>query len=109
MVKKGSMLPVDRASRAEMAMKLAGMGIIAPIDVYNDLGYGDAERRLMHLAEFHQGQLIPTENTPQGQQLERLRKLMLSPEFKKLPDNQKEQIIQQARQIIEAIKGQQEE
>ncbi len=104
MVKKGSMLPVDRASRAEQAEKLAQMGMIAPADLYNDLGYGDTDKRLSHLAEYQQGEIIPAENTPQGQQLNRVKKLVSSPEFQKLPDIQKQQVIQQARQVVDNIK-----
>ena len=106
MVKKGSMLPVDRASRAENAVKLAELGLEAPADLYKDLGYGDALERLKNLEEYKQGQVIPTSMTPEGQQLARLKKLITSPEFQKLSDIQKQDIIQQARQVVEAIKGQ---
>jgi len=105
MVKKGSMLPVDRASRAEMAIKLAQMGVVAPADLYNDLGYGDTDKRLKNLQEYQQGQIIPTDKTEEGQQLARLRKLITSPQFQRLPDNEKREIIQRARQIVQNIKG----
>ena len=105
MVKKGSMLPVDRASRADMATKLAGLGVIAPVDLYNDLGYGDTERRLRNLQEYQQGQIIPTDQTQEGQQLARLKKMMTGPQFQQLPDNEKLAIIQQAKQIVQGIKS----
>ncbi|HHD92266.1 MAG TPA: hypothetical protein ENL06_01400 [Candidatus Portnoybacteria bacterium] len=107
MVKKGSMLPIDKASRADMAMKLAQMQMEAPADVYNDLGYGDAETRLKHLDEFRQGQVVPTENTQQGQQLQRLQKVLQSPEFQKMSPQEQQAIVQQGRQVVEAIKSNQ--
>ena len=108
MVKKGSMLPIDKASRADMAMKLAQMQMEAPADVYNDLGYGDAETRLKHLDEFRQGQVVPTENTQQGQQLQRLQKVLQSPEFQKMSPQEQQAIVQQGRQVVEAIKSNQQ-
>ncbi len=105
MVKKGSMLPIDKESRAKMAMDLVKMRMAAPADVYNDLGYGDTTKRLTHLQEYMQGQVVPSDETPEGKNLERLQKLLSSPEFQQLPDAQKAEAIQQARQITEAIKA----
>ena len=105
MVKKNSMLPIDRESRAKMALELAKMQIAAPADIYNDLGYGDTTKRLIHLQEFQQGQVVPSDETPEGKNLAKLQKLLNSPEFQQLPDAQKAEALKQARQITEAIKA----
>ena len=105
MVKKGSMLPVDRASRADMALKLAGLGLEAPLDVYKDLGYGDAETRVKNLQDMREGNLLGQE-APEYQQLNRLKSILQSPQFQKLSDADKQAFLQRARIIMEAIKGQ---
>jgi len=106
MVKRGSMLPVDRASRAQIAKELAQIGAIAPVDLYEDLGYGDTEKRLKHLQEYREGQIVPSENTEEGKTLVRLKKILTSPKFQKLPPEEQQQIIEQAKQIVNTIKNQ---
>ena len=105
MVKKGSMLPVDRASRADMAFKLAGLGLEAPLDVYKDLGYGDAETRVKDLEMAKQGNI--TGEQQGSPELSQLQQFLQSPQFKQLPIEKQQEIIQRSRNVVEAMKGQQ--
>jgi len=117
-VKKGSTLPVDKASRAEMAVKLAQFNFIDPETLFTELGYGKEQERTQKLYEWlaltgkiiqQQPQMPPGGGQPAGgqqeTQLARLQQIMTSPKFQALPDEQKQVVINQARQITEAIKG----
>ena len=114
MVKKGSTLPVDKASRAEMAGQLAKADFIDPETLFEELGYGKPEERADKLFEWLRltGKIQPEQpggaegaNNPQAQQLERLKQIMSSPEFKKLPKEKQQQMVQTARQVVAKIKG----
>ena len=128
MVKKGSTLPVDKAARAEMAVKLAQFGFIDPGTLFEELGYGNEEERTKDLFEWLRvtGKIMPEQPTggqevsgearggapreggegaTQAAQLARLKEIMQSPKFKALPDDQKQIIISKAREITNAIKG----
>lgn len=121
-VKKGSALPVDKASRAEMAIKLAQFDFIDPPTLFEELGYGNEDERTKQLYEWLQmtGKIQLPEppqqggqgGQPQGQpaqedqaaQLAKLKEIMSSPQFEALPDDQKQVIIEKARIITEQIK-----
>ena len=105
MVKKGSMLPVDRASRADTAIKLAELGLEAPIDVYKDLGYGDAETRVKNLEEARQGNLTGQQQQEGSPELAQLQQFLQSPQFQQLSSEKQQEIIQRSRNIIEQMKG----
>ena len=115
MVKKGSTLPVDKASRADMAVKLAQFDKIDPETMFDELGYGKAEERTQKLYEWldKTGKIRPEQpegqgeqgGSPEGQQLARLKKIMSSEKFKKLSPEQQKPIVAQARAIVERIKG----
>ena len=119
MVKKGSTLPVDKASRAELAVKLAQFNFIDPLTLFEELGYGKEEERTQKLYDWlaKTGKIQPEQPTgqpgaaggsPQGQQqqqLARLKQVMSSEKFKQLSPEQQKPIIQQARAIVEKIKG----
>jgi len=116
MIKKGSTLPVDKASRAEMAVKLAQFDKIDPETMFDELGYGKAEERTQKLYEWlsKTGKIRP-EMEGQGmggqgggqetQQLARLKQIMSSPRFQGLSPEQQSPIVQQARAIVNKIKG----
>ena len=121
-VKKGSTLPVDKAARAEMAVKLAQFGFIDPKTLFEELGYGDEEQRTQDLFQWLAltGKIQPQQPTggqgatkggggregaTQSAQLARLREIMSSKKFKALSDEQKQIIISKAREITQAIKG----
>lgn len=115
MVKKGSTLPVDKASRAEMAVSLAKIDKIDPETMFEELGYGKADERTEKLFEWldRTGKTRPEQPTlpgmgggsPQSQQLARLKQIMSSPKFKKLPPEQQKEIVGRAREIVKAIKS----
>ena len=119
MVKKGSSLPVDKASRAEMAADLAKANMIDPTTLFEELGYAKPEERAQKLFEWLRmtGKIQPegvpgATGAPQGGegagggvQLARLNQIMSSPEFKKLPPEKQKQMIQTARQVVAKIKG----
>lgn len=115
MVKKGSTLPVDKASRAELAIKLAQFDKIDPETLFEELGYAKADERTEKLYEWlkRTGKIIPEQvmgggeggGTPEAQQLTRLKAIMQSPQFQKLPPEKQQQMVEQARTIVEAIKG----
>jgi len=119
-VKKGSTLPVDKAARAEMAVKLAQFQFIDPKTLFEELGYGDEEQRTQDLFQWLAltGKIAPQqpaggqgaaqggggEGATQSAQLARLKEIMTSKKFKSLPDDQKKQIVSKAREITNAIK-----
>ena len=117
MVKKGSTLPVDKASRAEMALNLAKIDKIDPETMFDEVGYGNAEERTDKLFEWLEktGKTRP-EGMPAGGagagaqdprivQLAKVKKIMTSTEFKKLPVKQQQATITKAREIVKQIKG----
>lgn len=136
MVEKGSTLPTDDTTKMNNAKELASAGMIDPATLFEEMGYPDVEKRVQDLYMWLQatGKIVPqaapsapagagTGQTPavggapaggataspqegQQQQLMRLNQIMQSPEFQSMPDEQKAQVVQQARQILEAIKSQ---
>jgi hypothetical protein len=114
-VKKGSTLPVDKASRAEMAIKLAEFDKIDPKTLFEELGYGDSDERTEELYEWlrRTGKVVPQEvGAPGGggaggendPRLVRLQDIINSPNFQQLsPEDQKEMVVK-AREIIEQVK-----
>lgn len=52
MVKKGSTLPADDASRMEMALGLGKIGMIDPKTLFEELGYGNEDERVKALYEW---------------------------------------------------------
>lgn len=117
MVKKGSSLPVDKAGRAEMAMKLAQFNFIDPITLFEELGYGKEEERTKRLYEWlaMSGKINPQYVAGMGasaggeqqkvQQLAKLKQMMESPEFQQLPPEEQQPMVQQAKQIVQQIKS----
>ncbi len=118
-IKKGSSLPVDREGRAELAVKLAQFNFVDPETLFTELGYGKEQERTQKLYEWLQmtGKIVPQQpqmpaggqpGASQGQQqaqLARLEQIMTSSKFQALPDEQKQVVINEARQVAEAIKG----
>lgn len=112
-VKKGSTLPVDKASRAEMAMGLAKAEMIDPGTLLEDMGYGDVEERIQRLYEWLQmrGQIQAqnegqvNQGTPeQKRAVGQIKKVMSSPQFQQAPPEQQQQMIAQAKEMLERIK-----
>lgn len=129
MVKKGSTLLVDRSQRMEMAKELAKTDMIDPETLYQEMGYPKPAERAQKLIEWWtlQGKIvapqpqIPPEMTTEGQipmegqispeqggqgadqQLAKLEQIISSPEFDQLPDEDKAQIVQQAKEINKII------
>ena len=115
MVKKGSTLPVDKAARAEMAVKLAQFNFIDPSTLFEELGYGKVDDRTQQLYDWlmKTGKIQPQQpQQPQGQpaqqgggqQLAKLKQLISSPQFKKLSKAKQRPIIAQARAIVDKVK-----
>lgn len=115
-VKKGSTLPVDKASRAEMAVNLAKFNFIDPETLFDELGYGKSEERTQKLYDWlmKTGKIIPPQpQMPTGGQTggqeeaqkAKLAQIMTSPQFKALPPEEQKAMIAQARGVVEAIKG----
>ncbi len=116
-VKKGSTLPVDKAARAEMAVKLAQFQFIDPETLFTELGYGNEVERTQKLYRWLEatGKIQPqAQGQPTGQptgggekatQLARIKKAMTSPQFKKLPPEQQKEMVDRAREIVAQIKG----
>ena len=115
MVKKGSTLPVDKAARAEMAVKLAQFNFIDPLTLFEELGYGKAEERTEKLYEWlaRTGKIQPGSTGQQGvgeespgiQQLATLRQIMTSEQFRSLPPERQRPLVERARAIVNRIKG----
>ena len=128
MVKKGSTLLVDRSQRMEMAKELAKTDMIDPETLYQEMGYAKPQERAQKLIEWwrlegkiqetpvsspeiplqtgladEQAGGIPNNNTVQ--QLNELEQIIFSPEFKALPDEEKQQVIMQAKELYQIIKG----
>ena len=128
MVKKGSTLLVDRSQRMEMAKELAKTDMIDPETLYQEMGYAKPQERAQKLIEWwrlegkiqetpvsspeiplqtgladEQAGGIPNNNTVQ--QLNKLEQIISSPEFKALPDEEKQQVIMQAKELYQIIKG----
>lgn len=107
MVKKGSTLPVDKASRAEMAGQLAKADMVDPETLFEELGYGDAKERVEKLYEWlaKTGKIQPEAggegNDPR---LVKLKDIMSNPEFKKLPVERQKEMLAKAREIITRVK-----
>ena len=117
MVKKGSTLPVDKASRGELALNLAKIDKIDPETMFDEVGYGNAEERTEKLFEWLEktgktrpegvaaGGAGPEAQDPRVIQLAKLKKIMTSKEFKKLPKEKQQIVINQAREVVKKIKG----
>ena len=115
MVKKGSTLPVDKAARAEMAVKLAQFNFIDPLTLFEELGYGKAEERTEKLYEWlaRTGKIQPGSTGQQGvgeespgiRQLATLRQIMTSEQFRSLPPERQRPLVERARAIVNRIKG----
>ena len=108
-VKKGSLLPTDKASRAEMAIKLAQFDKIDPESLFSELGYGHEVERTEKLFEWLRktGKIQPEQPGQAGAEdprLARLKQQIESPEFQQLPPEEQQEIIGRAREIVEAIK-----
>ena len=128
MVKKGSTLLVDRSQRMEMAKELAKTDMIDPETLYQEMGYAKPQERAQKLIEWwrlegkiqetpvsspeiplqtgladEQAGGIPNNNTVQ--QLNKLEQIISSPKFKALPDEEKQQVIMQAKELYQIIKG----
>jgi hypothetical protein len=115
-VTKGSTLPTDDASRHDNALKLASYGMIDPFTLFEELGYSSLEKRVKDLYAWLQatGKMTPQQQQQVGgqndqsgaQELGRIQQMIQSPEFKKLPPDQQQQFIQQAKAVVEKVKGQ---
>ena len=117
LVKKGSSLPVDKAARAEMSIKLAQFGMIDPPTLFEELGYGKEAERTKRLYEWlaATGKINPEYvagmQAPMGgeqqksQQLQRVQQMVSSPQFQQLPPEQQKEAVGRAKQIVQAIKS----
>jgi hypothetical protein len=113
MVKKGSTLPVDKRSRMDMAVELAKADKIDPETFFEELGYGNVEERTKKLYQWlidtgkatPQAMAVGQQGGQQGDQLQRLKSILESDQFKQLPVDHQKRFALQARQILEAIKG----
>ena len=127
-VTKGSTLPTDDQSRHDNVLQLAQFGMVDPATLYQELGYDSIDKRVQSLYAWlqatgkmqpagqpMQGQAMPGQVQPQGQTqgqpqqadpLARINAVINSPEFGKMPPDQQQQILQQARQIVTSLKGQ---
>ena len=115
MVKKGTTVPLDRGSRMEMAIQLSAADKIPPETLFEEMGYSKPEERAEELKEWwrEQGKLQPV--APAGmaggaggegtEQLARLKEIMQLPDFQALPDEEKMNYINQAREIVNRLKG----
>ena len=116
MIKKGSTLPTDDVTRMQNAMQLAGMGMIDPETLFEEMDYPDPAGRVQKLLQWKQmtGEIMP-QGMPGGmpgqeqggEELARVDQLLQSPEFQALPDDQKKSALQKAKQAVAQIKGQQ--
>jgi len=117
LVKKGSSLPVDKAARADMSIKLAQIGMIDPPTMFEELGYGKEDERTKRLYEWlaMTGKINPEmvagmQAQPGGeqqkaQQLERVKRAVSSPQFQQLPPDQQKEAVEKAKKIVQQIKG----
>lgn len=106
MVKKGSSLPTDDKSRMEMAVELAGMGMIDPGTLFEELGYGDEEERTKKLMEWLQmtGKIVQQQAPMQNPDLQRLQSAMSSSKFQDLSPEEQAKMVEQGRQIVKQVK-----
>lgn len=111
LVKKGSSLPVDKASRAEMAIKLAQFGMIDPETLFTELGYGNEEKRKQDLFEWLQmtGKIQPQMGMEgqaggQDQRLVQIQQMLNSPGFQNMPPEKQKEVVGRTRKIVQAIK-----
>lgn len=124
MVKKGSTLPTDDKTRMDMAKELAGVGMIDPGTLFEEMGYTNVDQRKQELFQWLQmtgkiqapqtaaGTVTEQSGAPgeaggnqQEQQLMRLQQILQSPEFQALPKEEKQKYLERSRSILEAIKG----
>jgi len=132
MVKKGSTLPTDDRTRMDMAQQLAAAGMIDPKTLFEEMGYANTDQRVQDLMEWLQatGKVIPQggqvgqtgvtnvgqggveqenvsipSNSDSNAQLARIQAMMQSPDFQKLPPEEQMQMVQQAKVIVQKIKG----
>ena len=131
MVVKGSTLPIDERTKRDNALVLAGMGMIDPESLFEELGYPNTEERTQKLFQWliATGKLVPQMAQPsvggqtgqQGaitgqpeaipdevkdQQLQRIQGLVRSPEFNQLSPEDRKRYLQEARQAVAAVQGQ---
>jgi hypothetical protein len=121
MVKKGSTLPTDDRTRMEMAKELAASGMIDPKTLYEEMGYGNVEERAVALEEWlvKTGKIIPpqpqmpiqggmpVENAGGGIEADvaNLQNNFNSPEFQRIPDEKKLELLGRGREMLNKIKG----
>jgi len=118
LVKKGTSTPLDRASRIQLAMQQAQLDRIDPETQYEELGYPKARERAEKLKAWlrEEGKLAPTEAAQeeagkkeatdvQDSQMMRLQNIMSSERFKALGPEEQQAFIEQARQVVAKIKG----
>jgi len=118
MVKKGSSLPVDKASRADMTMKLAQFGMVDPPTMFEELGFGKEDERTKRLYQWlaMTGKINPQAvagmNEPQGgeqqkaQQLQQVQQAVSSPEFQQMPPEKQKEVVGRAKEVVQKIKQQ---
>lgn len=58
-VKSGTSLPLDKAGMQQTAVKLAEIGLIDPLSLYEDLGIPNARKRVERLLKWKQEEIAP--------------------------------------------------
>jgi hypothetical protein len=64
----GTTLPFDKAQRQTIALNLAKMGVISPLDLYKDLSMDDPQQRLENLAKWNSDPMSLVEAAKNQQQ-----------------------------------------
>jgi len=64
----GTTLPFDKAQRQTIALNLAKMGVISPLDLYKDLSMDDPQQRLENLAKWNSDPMSLVEEAKNQQQ-----------------------------------------
>ncbi len=118
LIKKGSTLPTDRPTKMQNAILLTKAGMIDPETLFEEMGYSAPKERAQKLLQWlaMTGKVqMPSQQVqgggeqqtanPQGQQVQKLQNILQSGSFQKLPDKEKLNFIQQAKQIVQTIKG----
>lgn len=107
LVKKGSTLPIDPVSRAQMARELAGGNKIDPATLFEEMGYSKVDERVSSLYEWLSltGQIDPQAvanlkaNSGEAN-AGRVAQIANSDAFKQLPPEEQKKKIQELRQTI---------
>lgn len=125
MVQKGTTLPTDEKTKHDQAVALSQAGLMSPKSLYEEIGYPNPDAYYKELVDWLTltGKIAPPQVMPQGeqlpqeegqpaqegqqdqgaQQLQKVQAILQSPQFQQLTDQEQQQYLQEAKQIVATI------